>query len=240
MTGFASAVLAAGLMAVQTPERRCEVSNTPGQLPAVGALLDSARAVAELTAGGGGGAVPAGGFLFSLIYNDEDSLPETRGLDSATAAAVDRLAKSLRPRRPTEYWGVRVRVVGGATPALTLERSLYCPPVPRSVQARPRRLVATMRVGDRSRSLGTTVRFILDAEISEAGDVEGVSLVRPTGVREIDDEILRLVRIRPFLSALLDGTPVPSRLQVHGQTHKVGERLSDFGVQVEFSISMAL
>jgi len=236
----ALALLSVGVLtyaAAQEPERRCEESKTPGKLPAVGALLDSARAVADLTAG----EVPPGGLLFSLIYNDEDSLPQTRRLDSAATAAADLLAKSLRPRRPTEYWGVRVRVSGGAAPApaLTLERSLFCPPLPASIQARPRRFVATIRVGDRRGALGTTVRFIADAEISETGQVWDIALVRPSGVREIDEEILRYVRIRPFRPALLDGTPVPSRLRVRGQTHKVWERLSDFGVQAAFSISMA-
>lgn len=220
----------------QEPQRRCEESKTPGTLPAVGALLDSARAIADLTAGD----VPAGGLLFSLIYTDEDSLPQARRLDSAATAAADVLAKSLRPLRPTAYWAVRVRVVGGVAPAVTLERSRYCPPLPASIQARPRRFVVTMRLGDRVRSVGTTVRFIADAEISETGQVWEIALVRPSGVREIDEEILRYVRIRPFLPALLDGTPVPSRLRVHGQTHKVWERLSDFGVQAAFSISMEL
>jgi hypothetical protein len=220
----------------QEPERRCKESKAPGKLPAVGTLLDSARAVADLTAG----EVPPGGLLFSLIYNDEDSLPQTRRLDSAATAAADLLAKSLRPQRPTEYWGVRVRVIGGAAPALTLERSRYCPALAASIQARPRRFVVAMRRGDRVRAVGTTVRFIADAEISETGQVWEIALLRPSGVREIDEEILRYVQIRPFRPALLDGTPVPSRLRVHGQTHKVWERLSDFGVQAAFSISMDL
>lgn len=237
-TAVALALLSVGVMtyaAAQEPERLCEESKTPGTLPAAGALLDSTRAVADLTAG----EIPPGGLLFSLIYNDEDSLPRTRRLDSAAAAAADLLAKSLRPRQPHEYWGVRVRVVGGAAPALTLERSLYCPPLPASIQARPRRFVVTMREGDRVRTLGTTVRFIADAEISETGQVWDIVLLRPSGVREIDDEIRYYVRIRPFRPALLDDTPVPSRLRVRGQTHKVWERMSDFGVQAGFSISMA-
>ncbi len=238
MTGVALALLSVAVMtyaAAQEPERRCEESKTPGTLPAVGALLDSARAAADLTAG----EVPGAGLLFSLIYTDEDSLPQARRLDSAASAAADLLAKSLRPLRPTEHWGVRVRVVGGVAPAVTLERSRYCPPLPTSIQARPRRFVVTMRLGDRVRSVGTIVRFIADAEISETGRVGEIALIRPSGVREIDEEILYYVRIRAFLPALLDGTPVPGRVRVRGITHKVWERLSDFGVQAGFSISMA-
>lgn len=218
----------------QEPERRCQQSKTPGKLPAVGALLDSARAVVDLTAG----EVPAQGLLFSLIYNGEDSLPQIRRLDSATTAAADLLAKSLRPRRPTEYWGVRVRVIGGAAPALTLERSRYCPPLPSSIQARPRQIVAVIRVGDRGQPVGTTVRVIADAEISETGQVWEIALLRPSGVHEVDEEIVHHVRIRPFLPALLDGTPVPSRLRVYGRTDKIWERPSEFGVEAAFSITM--
>lgn len=232
----ALALLAMGVTSAlaQETERRCQESKTPGKLPAVGLLLDSARAVADLAAG----AVPAEGLLFSLIYNGEDSLPQTRRLDSMTTAAADLLAKSLRPQRPTDYWGVRVRVVGGAAPALKVERSRYCPPLPASIQARPRQIVAVIRVGDRERPVGTTVRVIADAEISETGQVWEIALLRPSGVREVDEEIVHHVRIRPFLPALLDGTPVPSRLRVYGRTDKIWERPSEFGVEAAFSITM--
>jgi hypothetical protein len=135
---------------------------------------------------------------------------------------------------------VRVRVVGGAAPAVTLERALFCEPRPASIQARPRRIYVTMRVGDRLQAPGGIVRFIADAEVSETGQVGEIALLRPSGVREIDDEIVRFVRIRPFLPALLDGTPVPSRIRVRGITHKVWERVSEMGVQAAFSISMDL
>jgi hypothetical protein len=84
----------------QEPARHCEASKTPRHLPPVGAVLDSARAVADLATRG----VPAGGLLLSLIYNDEDSLPHTRGMDSAATAAADLVAKSLRPLPPAESW----------------------------------------------------------------------------------------------------------------------------------------
>lgn len=239
VTAAALALLSIGVVTgagAQEPTRHCEESKTPRNLPPVGAVLDSARAVADLTTRG----VPAGGLLLSLLYSDEDSLPHTRGMDSAATAAADLFAKSLRPLQPAEYWGVRVRVVGGPAPAVTLERSRYCPPVPASIQARPRRFVVNMRLGDRVRPLSTTVRFIADVEISETGQVGDIALVRASGVRELDDQILWYIQIRPFLPALLDGTPVPGRLRVRGQTYKVSEATSDFGVQAAFSISMDL
>lgn len=215
-------------------ERRCEDSKIPTRLPAAGALLDSARAITDLTAR----QLPAAGLLFSLVYSDEDSLPQMRPLDSAGTAAADVLAKSLLPRQPNGYWGVRVRVVGGTTPALTLERSQYCPPLPAFIQARPHQLVAEIRVGDRDRPVGWTARIIADAEISETGQVWEIAMLRPSGIREIDEEILHNVRIRRFLPALLDGIPVPSRLRVQGRTEKLWERVLGDGLEAAFSISM--
>jgi len=221
--------------AAQEPNRRCQESKLPSTLPAVGALLDSARAVADLTVGD----VPAAGLSFSLIYNDEDSLPQARPLDSASSASADVLAKSLRPQPPFEYWGVRVRANGGAKPALTLERSRFCPAVAAAMQARPRRIAVVLQPGDRSSALGNTIRFIADVDITETGRASNIVMLRPTFVRELDDEIVRLVRIREFHPALLDGTPVPSRMRIYGDSRRVSERLSDFGVQAEYSISMS-
>jgi hypothetical protein len=215
-------------------QRRCQESRTPGKLPAAGLLLDSARAVSELTAR----ELPAEGLLFSLVYNEDDSLPQARRLDSTGTALADILAKSLHPQAPTGYWGVRVRVVGGATPGLSLERSQYCPPVAASIQARPRQFIAAIRMGDRERPVGSTVRFIADADVSETGQVWEISLLRPSGVREIAEEILHNVRIRRFMPATLDGTPVPGRVRVEGRTEKLWERVSDHGLEAAFSITM--
>ena len=214
-------------------ERRCEESRIPARLPAPGALLDSARAIADLTAR----QLPARGLLFSLVYNEDDSLPQLRPLDSAGTAAADLLSKSLLPQQPTGYWGVRVRVVGGTAPALALERSRYCPPLPASIQARPLQIVAEIRVGDRVRPVGWIVRIIADAEISETGQVWEIALLRPSGVREIDEEILHNVRIRRFLPALVDGLPVPSRLRVQGRSEKLWERVSGNGLEAAFSLT---
>ena len=218
-------------------ERPCRESTTPRKLPAADALLDSARAIAELSALPG----PTNG-LFSFIYNEEDSLPNARPLerDSVSHAAALVLTQSLRPQRPTGIWGVRVRVAGGAAPVLTVERAMYCPPIPATVQARPYQIVVEMRVGDRQRPAGTTVRVIAEAEISEYGDVGEIMMLRPSGIQEIDDEILHDLKVRHFLPALLDGFPVPSVLRADGRTKKLWERplLSGVGTEAAFSLTV--
>jgi len=52
-----------------------------------------------------------------------------RALDKNDAAAAVTLAKLCAPAPPRELWAFRVRIAGGDAPALTLERSMYCPPV---------------------------------------------------------------------------------------------------------------
>jgi hypothetical protein len=201
----------------RSQERRCRETITPRKLPPASRLLDSARAVGELTAL----KIPANGLLFSLIYNEEDSLPDTHPLEAAAPDAALVLAQSLRPLKPTSYWGVRVRVLGGDAPRLLVERSMYCPPMPAGVQARPDRVVVETGPGDKQLSAGTIVRIIAEAKISEAGEVGQIVVLRSSGVRELDDHILRDLRIRRFLPALVDGFPVPSWYRTDGLTMKL-------------------
>ncbi|HEV8510016.1 MAG TPA: TonB family protein [Gemmatimonadales bacterium] len=205
------------LNSARSQERRCRETITPKKLPPASRLLDSARAVGELTAL----KIPAKGLLFSLIYNEEDSLPQTHPLEAAAPEAAIVLAQSLRALKPTSYWGVRVRVVGGETPRLMVERSMYCPPMPTGVQARSERVLVQTRPGDPALGTGTIVRMIAEAQISEAGEVWSVRILRSSGERALDDEFLRTLRIRRFSPALVDGFPVPSWYRTDGLAMKL-------------------
>jgi hypothetical protein len=200
--------------AAQEQERRCRESNVPRKLPAAGVLLDSARAVGELDTL----PIPAAGTVLTLIYNEEDSLPDVRPLDidSTSARAAGILAGSARPLRPNGLWTVRVRMVGGTAPALTVQRSMYCPPVLVGVPARNQRVVVETRGQDRQLSPGTIVKIIAEARINESGGVDEVRIVHSSGVTALDDEIIRDIRLRRFLPALLDGFPVPGWYRTDG------------------------
>jgi TonB family protein len=201
----------------RSQERRCRQTITPKKLPPASRLLDSARAVGELTAL----KIPAKGLLFSLIYNEEDSLPETHVLDSVAPKAAMVLAQSLRPLKPTSWWGVRLRVVAGETPRLTVERSMYCPPVPTGVQARSDRVLVQTGPRDNALGTGTIVRMVAEAQISEAGEVWSARMLRSSGESALDDEFLRTLRIRRFSPALVDGFPVPSWYRTDGLAMKL-------------------
>lgn len=218
-TAAALAVLSIGVVTcagAQAPVRRCRESNTPGKLPAAGALLDSARAVGELHAL----VVPASGLVFSLLYNGEDSLPDARPLasDSATARAARIIADAARPQRPNGIWAVRVRMMGGSgsVVGLTIQRSTYCPPVLSGVPARNRRVVVDLRDSDRRAPSGTLIKVIVEAEILEDGSVGEVRIVRSSEMVSLDEEIIRDIRLRRFLPALLDGFPVPGWYRTDG------------------------
>ena len=102
----------------------CKETKSPKQLPAVSTVLDSARAINDLTPF----TSPTGGMLFSLAFPEHDSLPLVQPIAAPDSAAVAILAGSVRPQKPAQLWGIRVRVAQTPSPALTLERSTYCPP----------------------------------------------------------------------------------------------------------------
>ena len=108
-----------------------------------------------------------------------------------------------------------MRVLGGATPAVVVERSLYCPPVP---IARPDRASVTRRVettpegmnqlrGNRSQRPQQ-----IDAELTIAADgsVTNVQIRKGSGLADLDAEIVVQMRQRQYRPATLDGVPIPS------------------------------
>lgn len=202
----------------QTPRRSCRETTLPKRLPAAGALLDSARVLRELAAT----EQPSREMLFSLVYNETDSLPRTRVLEAPSEAAGVILAHALLPQKPTGIWAVRIRVTAGAAPSLAIERSTYCPPVP-AQSGRPQGMPRAVRLSpdDRRPTPGSRIRITTEVTISETGAVTEVKLIQQSGIREIDDGIIREMRLRRFLPALVDGVPIPSWYRATGQTLKL-------------------
>jgi TonB family protein len=92
----------------------CAETKYPPELPQPGALV--------------AGPTP---MVFSVVFQHGDSVSHVRALDKNDAAAAVSLANYVRHAPPRELWAFRVRISGGDAPALTLERSTYCPPVSR-------------------------------------------------------------------------------------------------------------
>jgi len=200
----------------------CQQTQFPKQLPAPSAILDSAQAIADLSRF----RAPPGGMVFTVMYDETDSVPSTWPLAIVDSQAVVPFARTLRPRKPQDTWAVRVRIVGGggggAVAAITLERSMYCPPSP-SEQDRsyfPVRIMVQRQPSDRPPSTHPT-RIDFEARISETGQVITVRLVGSTGLREIDDDVLRRWQLRRFHPALVDGMPVEAWYHTNGSSPRL-------------------
>jgi hypothetical protein len=200
-------------------QRKCGDAQNPETLPAPSALIDSARAMAELEPLG----VPREGIVFSLLFNETDSFPTVRLLEVADAEALAVFAGTVRPQKPAGAgaWAVRVRVRGGTTPGLTLERSVYCAPVPTpQLVARPPMRVE-VRVADVMPSMNRPTRITVEVMVAATGEVLSVRLLESTGLRDVDDEITRSWQARSFLPALIDGRPISALYRTDGRAPKL-------------------
>jgi hypothetical protein len=104
----------------------CAETRIPNELPPASAVVDPAAALTELRQSGALGS----DMRFSLLFDDTDSFPRIRPLESTDPKAAIVLMRSIWPQKPSGTWAVRVHVTGGAAPSVALERSIYCPPTP--------------------------------------------------------------------------------------------------------------
>jgi hypothetical protein len=214
---LACLTLAAVPSTLLAQQRICGDAQNPKKLPAASALIDSARAMAELEPLG----VPREGVVFSLLFNEADSLPVVRLLEVADAEALVLFASTVRPQKPAGIWAVRVRVRGGTTPGLTLERSVYCPPVPTpELVARPP-MQLEVRVADVMPSMNRPTQTTVEVMVAATGEAKTVRLIESTGLGDLDDEITRTWQARSFLPALIDGRPISALYRTDGRAPKL-------------------
>jgi len=202
-------------VAATAQQRRCSDTKNPKNLPAVSALVDSTRAIREL------GEIPAEGMLFSLLYSEQDSFPRTSVLVAPTEQAGVVLSQSLLAQKPDKMWAVRVRVTGGATPALTLERSTYCPPMVEPSTRQLERFSVQLQRGDRMPPPSGNVRITAEMVVQETGVPAAVRLLQQSGIRELDDQFLAHWQLQRFYPALVDGIAIPAWYRSNGQTLKL-------------------
>jgi len=204
----------------------CRETAYPLTLPAPSALVDSAHAIADLAAF----AAPSKPMVFSVVFNAGDSIAHVRALDKNDAAAAVSLANYVRHEFPRELWAFRVRIAGGDAPALTLERSMYCPPVSREGDV-PFATRVSMRaavvVGSNPRPIepaGSNVTadpgsvVPVAALISVDGSVVVAHVVQSSGIPERDARMVQAVMRVRFEPAKLDGQPVQAVFRSRGES----------------------
>jgi len=212
------AITALAAPSVTAQLRDCRPAQTPHELPAASALVDSAHAIADLAPFSRAGRP----MLFSLIYNEDDSLPHVRPLDKADAIAAVLVMRALRPQPPSEIWAIRVRVQEGQNPMLTLERSTYCPPVPDSTPMVIVPNVTSFDLQHRDRVPIENLRIDeLEMLVSAEGEVLVVHLIGSTGVKAFDDQLTRDLKHRRFHPALLDDLPMQAVYRTGGKSPRL-------------------
>lgn len=218
MRPFAVTMALLQLAIISTPlaaqlGRDCRPTHTPDQLPAASALVDSAHALTDLAAFSRSDRA----MVFSLVFNEDDSLPSVRPLDKTDAIAAVFVLRALRPQPPSEKWAVRMRVQGGATPALTVERSIYCPPVFDSTPVFIAPNIAKIDLQNAGIRSGVLRLDGYDVLVSDEGKALAVHLIGTTGVKALDDQFTRELKELRFHPALLDDQPVQAVFRVGGE-----------------------
>ena len=209
-------VLASSSLSAQN--KGCEETRNPKQLPPARDIIDSADAILELKQAN----LLADDMRFSLLFEGSDSFPRVRLLETTDPTAAMVLLRSIWPQKPSEPWAVRVHVVGGSTPSLTLERSIYCPPTPESGSPFPTRIAVQMQPGDRRPPPGTRrIHIRLEALIDEGGVPSNVRITQSSGMSDLDDEILKQWQGRRFHPALIDGEPIRAVFRTDGQSPRM-------------------
>src|SRR5262245_61075692 len=179
LTLIAVALLPRPLLAQQ--KSACRPTEAPRKLPAPSTLVDSARAIAGLAEF----ATAAPTMVFSLVFGEHDSLPDVRPLEGASLSAAAAFVRAVRPQKPSGLWAIRVRVVQGDVPALTLERSVYCPPYPLGTGA-PVSVLMRVPSGGLSPMSQTRerVRISFQVLVTEQGQATDVRMIQSSGIRD--------------------------------------------------------
>lgn len=223
--------VAAALLAAQGSG--CAETTYPPELPPPSAIVDSAHAIDDL----GMFADPKRPMVFSVVFNSGDSVGRVRALDKNDAAAAVSLANYVRHQRPQELWAIRVRIAGGDAPALTVERSEYCPPVSHSGDQayQPQRgsitgAVATVSgsggmsnptplpPGPETRGATPGGRISVEALIAIDGHIVGARVVASSGDKVSDASAVDEMKKRKFDPAKLDGAPIQAIYRPDGKS----------------------
>jgi hypothetical protein len=163
--------------------------------------------------------------VFSLVFEQGDSVPHIRALDKNDAAAALALVNYVRHQPAAELWAIRVLIAGGDKPELTLERSQYCPPRPLKAGGEIRSTtVPTQSTGrtllrtgpDAMGGRGVSVDY--EALVAVDGHVITAHVLRASNSGESNTDVIRMVQQQRFQPALLDGEPQTALFRSGGES----------------------
>lgn len=202
-------------------ERRCQAAELPKKLPPPDSIWDGTALTANRDAHVWSDTTP---LLISLLYR-EGVAPQVRLLEPDSLPAAQELAilelaaRGLRSGSPVRPLGaIRLRLQSGFDGTGTIERSVYCPPAPApGGPSGVQRIVVERSPGDRLPTPGRRLSVDAQLTIDDAGHVTDVRLINSTGIRELDDQVVRSQFERVFYPALIDGLPVASWVRTSGQ-----------------------
>jgi len=184
-------------------------------LPAPSGLVDSSDALSELIAFH----ALRDSMRFTLVFPEGDSVPLIHPLETTDTLAAAVLARSIWPQKRGELWAIQVRVIGGSTPALTVQRATYCPPAVKGADQPFRAGVGELRYQSRDGIQrpglppGThvpprTLHAVFEVVVTDTGAVRNVKMIRGSGVAEYDRKYGQYLAQLKFEPAVIDGLPV--------------------------------
>jgi len=179
----------------------CSATWFPKHLPAVHELLDSTGVIEGLQRISGVG----DSMIFTLIYYETDSLPTVSTFAGPPATGLGVIRESAWPQKPSRLWALRVRVVRGPTPAVTLERAMYCPPYPVSSLDNRRTVMVQVNEGEAlTNRQGETVKVGIEVVVGEDGTVVSDRIGQSSGVVDYDRQMLGVWHEVHFAPAMID------------------------------------
>jgi hypothetical protein len=199
---------------------RCGEEGFPAEMPALEALVDTARLSAGVLELARAAEVPSARVVLSLWF-DETGLNIRRDLIAhdvapALADSIQELVfQSLRRGPAMERpWGARLTLAAGRQVGYALHRRQYCPPRPRSrvLQAE---MEGFMGTGTRYRGGRRESTVLMQVKVHPAGWVEDARVLRGAATGGTLEQRLRdEVRQYSFVPASLDGIPVAGEVAV--------------------------
>ena len=192
--------MASPAMAQGRPD--CSETWFPKHLPAVHELVDSTGVIESLQTSSGVDDSAA----FTLIFGESDSLPVVVTYAGAPPGmGWSGIRQSVWPQKSTRMWAVRLRVVRGASPSVTLERAVYCPPYPVSSLDNRRTVMVQVDEGEGlTDRQGKTVKVGVEVVVGEDGTVVSDRVGQSSGVADYDRQMLAIWHDMHFAPAMID------------------------------------
>lgn len=209
---------------VPPPGQRCELSDSPRQLPSVDQVVDSAALARDLAGAPGGGSG-----LFTVRFDTLGMADTVRlaggavpaGTQAAWHGAVTRRMRERSPlpvpvrRGRPQSWSALLQVEGGASPRMRLGRSEECAPVLTNgfaVQGFAQQAFARQIRNNPMRQRPSQV--MMDFVVDSTGAVRGARVHTSSGIPDMDEIARQAVEQGRFLPALLNRQAVGTKVRM--------------------------